>query len=257
MTLGINLHPFADIIQRDLLGRLCILSEKEKLQKLRAENRRLRRENEYLRHRLSMPTAFAEKDECSPSEKLFAQRLKQKSALRARSYFGYLLERLRKSRPFLIYDKTRFAVRGLFFVTKIWTLVVWMFAFLGIGAQFLLIAGALAVFFPAAFLFSSVLGLYGYFAYRKWNKLLFPRLSRETDARIWFFFLPKGKQGAYFSRWLSSIDQKSTVFLVSFSFRDCGFSGVRQTDVRTYIIHISYYFSLVKRLDHERIVKIF
>lgn len=226
------------------------MSEKEHLEKLRDENRRLRRENEYLRHRLAM-------EDRSPSEKLFAQRLKQKSALRAKTYFGYLIERFRTSRPFLIYDKTRFAVRGLFFITKLWTLLTWLFAFLGLGAQFLLTVGALTVFLPAALLSSAILGVYGFFAHKKRNAFFEAHLASKPDETIYFFFVPKSVRASRFLHRISGFPCKGTVFLVSFSFRGCGPSGVIRADETIYIIHVSYYFSLVKRLTQKRIVKIF
>lgn len=234
------------------------MRDKEKIRRLRAENRSLRRENEYLRHRLSMELRADAETESSASEKVFAKRVKERAALHAKSYFGYLLERFRRSRTFLIYDKTRFAVRGFFFVKKIWTLLVWLFAFLGIGAQFLLVAGAAAVFVPAALISSAAIGLYGYFARRKWDKLLLPLLSENTRGKLYILFLSgaetlRGED--YFDRWISELSQRGAVILVSFSIRDIGSAGALRENI--YKIHVSYYFSLVKRLDHGRIVKIF
>ncbi|MBQ8495884.1 MAG: hypothetical protein IJ489_00310 [Clostridia bacterium] len=230
------------------------MSEKEKIRKLEAENRRLRHENEYLRHRLALEDRSEKEKTPSKSERMFAEQVGRKSALRAGNYFGYLIERFRKSRTFRIYDRTRFAVRGIFFAKKVWTFLIWFFTLLGIGAQFLFVAGSVTVFLPAALIFSASLGFYEYFAYRKWNKYFSSLLS---DQKIYFIFLSAGKTGEYLHRWSRSLAREGTVFLVSFSFRGCGFSGVVPTDENIYTIHVSYYFSLVKRLDHERIVNVF
>jgi hypothetical protein len=226
----------------------------KKWRKLAAENRRLRRENEYLRHRLSL-THPSEEEKRSPSEITFVKRSKKQAPLRARSYLGYLLTRLRGSRLFLIYDKTRFAVRGLFFITKLWTLLVWLFALLGIGAQLVLALGALAIFLPTALLLSAFLGLYGYFVYRKQNAFFEKALLPAT--KIYFFFLPTNENDLFFHCWIQELSQSGTIFLVSHSFRKVGFSGVRRESNCIYTIHVSYYFSLVKALDPEKIVAVF
>ena len=230
------------------------MSEKEKIRKLKAENRRLRQENEYLRHYLSLEKQPEGEEPPSESEQMFVKQAVRKSALQAGNYFGYLLGRFRKSRVFRLYDKTRFAVKGIFFARKIWIFSVGFITFLGIGAQVLLAAGFVTVFLPAMLIFCAGLGLYGYFAYRKWNKYFSSVLAEQ---KLYFIFLSTKKPGAYLNRWSRALARDGTVFLVSFSFRGCGFSSVTHTDENIYTIHVSYYFSLVKRLDQERIVNIF
>ena len=98
------------------------MSEKEQIRRLKTENRRLRRENAYLRQR-TMEHGTETEPLCASSRK-FRETARSVPSLHAKTYFGYLLERFRCSRPFLVYDKTRFAVRGFFFARKIWQLLI-------------------------------------------------------------------------------------------------------------------------------------
>ena len=234
-------------------GRI-FLTEKEKIRRLEAENRRLRRENAYLKQWYDGERrAFDEKT--SLPERYFAERLQQKAALRAKTYFGYLMEKFRRSRSFLVYDKTRFLMRGFFFARKLWYLFVLVVTALGISAQFLFLLTTLAIFLPAALISSFVIGFYGYFRHRKWNRLFY-EILREKE-KVYLFFLPKRKTGFYFSHWCENLSENATVFLISFSFRDCRFSSVSALGENIYKIHVSYYFSLIKRLDYEKIIRIY
>lgn len=229
------------------------LSEKEELRRLKAENRRLHRENEYLRHRAALRRM--PREPLSEETKHFSEAVRLSHALHARTYFGYLLERFRRSRLFLIYDKTRFAVRGFFFATKLWHLLIFVFSLLGISAQFLFIAGALMVFLPAAVLSSLTVGIYGYFIHRKRNRLLQKQLHEKKIIRIYLIFAQTERMH-HFSRYLDEMTKKGAVFLISRSFRECGFSGASQIGVNLYRIHISFYFSFIRHLDAFRIIKI-
>ena len=72
--------------------------QKEKMiRDLKRENRRLKKENEYLKH-LSMQYDEIPKDEESPEQKMLSGAVKQTYALGAKNYFSYLLQRLRASR---------------------------------------------------------------------------------------------------------------------------------------------------------------
>ncbi|MBQ2987576.1 MAG: hypothetical protein IJD59_00565 [Clostridia bacterium] len=223
---------------------------------LQRENRRLRRENEYLKH-LSMQYDEVPKEDSSPEQQMLAVAVKRTHTLNAKNYFSYLVQRFRHSRPFLIFDKTRFAMKGFKFAKKMWVFFVGFFAFLGISAQVLLIVGALTVFVPAALIASAVIGVYSYFSHRKRNRILQPLYSEDYDGKIYLVFLPKDHTGGYFVRTASALAEKGHVFLVTPSFRDCGRKSLLRVGDRIFKIHISAYFSFAKRLPPEKTVKVY
>lgn len=232
--------------------------DQEKIRRLSSENRRLRRENEYLRHRLSMDSGKISsiKSETS-AEKILRESMRMTEVSRLHSYFGYLTHRFRFSLPFRLYDRTRFAVRGFSFVTKMVTLLVWIFTFLGVGAQFLFAVGAVMIFLPAATVASFVTGIVGYFVHKKWNRK-FSEILSVYPGRIYIVFISKERTSeGKFPRFLRELSEDGTVFLVSHSFSACGFSGARSVEDRIFRIHISFYFSFARQLDFSRVVKIY
>ena len=138
---------------------------------LQRENRKLRKENEYLRH-LSMQYDEIPKEEESPEQKMLSVAVKRTYGLNAKTYFSYILQRFRNSRSFLIFDKTRFAMKIFKIAKKLWIFFIAFFAFLGISAQVLVTIGLLAVLVPVALIVSAIIGLYTYLSRRKRNKIL-------------------------------------------------------------------------------------
>ena len=227
------------------------MTDREWIQKLKEENRRLRRENEYLRCGTIFPKGNTQ------AERIFSEKIRRKTAWQAKTYFGYLLEKFRKSRPFVIYDKTRFAMRGFLFARQIFHFLFWVATVLGVSAQLLLAVGALAVFIPAATVVSLTLGIYGYFAYRKENRRFISFFRSHPSEKIYFFFLTGSVGRAYFSGWIQSLTKDSVVFLISDSFWQTGFGGVKKQKNGIYFLHSSYYFSFIKLLPQERLIKVY
>ncbi len=227
------------------------MTDKERIKKLKEENRRLRRENEYLRYGASFPKGNTQ------SEKEFAEKIRRHTALGAKTYFGYLLEKFRRSRVFLIYDKTRFVMRGFLFAGKLFHFLFLIAAILGVGAQVLLAVSALAVFIPAALSVSLIVGIYGYFAYRKENRRFAQFFAERPFERIYFFFAEKSERGRFLNGWLLCLAQTDIVFLISDSFWETGFSGVRKQKNGVYLLHSSYYFSFIRLLPKERLIKVY
>ena len=235
------------------------LSKKQKqkiVSQLQRENRRLRKENEYLRH-LAMQYDMPEEEKITPEQQILADSVKRADTLRSKSYFGYLMQCFRRSRPFLIFDKTRFAMKGIRFAKKMWVFFIGFFTFLGIGAQFLLIFGSLAVFIPAALIASAVIGIYSYFAHRKRDKIFRPLYSEDYDGKIYLVFLQKKQKDRYFVRCVPQLTQNGHVFLITTSFRECGGRSVVPIEERVCKMHISAYFSFVRRLPSDKVVKVY
>ena len=196
-------------------------------------------------------------DEDSPEQQMLSGAVKRAHNLNAKNYFSYIVQRFRNSRPFLIFDKTRFAMKGFRFAKKMWVFFIGFFAFLGISAQVLVIVGALVVFIPAALIASAVIGLYTYFSHRKRNQILKPLYSEDYDGTVYLVFLSKDKPDGYFVRTASALTEKGHVFLVTPSFRDCGRKSLLPISDRMFRIHISAYFSFARRLHPEKTVKIY
>jgi hypothetical protein len=231
--------------------REIVMTEKEKA-RLLAENKRLRRENEYLRHRLSaLGEKFPENGE-TPYEAKFSDASRVASASHKRTYFGYLLGRIKVSMAFRLWDKTRFAVRGFFFASKIWNLLVWLFVILGFGTQFLLFASALMILLPAVLVISLTLGFVGFFAHRKWNQTLSAFFTSKE--KLYIIFAPKAwEKHAYFRYMLEELQKDGVVLLVCHSFSACGYRGAKTISDRLCAVHISYYFSLKKHIEGKMI----
>ena len=235
------------------------LSKKQKqkiVSQLQRENRRLRKENEYLRH-LAMQYDMPKEEEITPEQQALADSVKYADTLQSKSYFAYLLQRFRRSRPFLIFDKTRFAMKGIRFAKKMWVFFIGFFTFLGIGAQVLLIFGSLAVFVPAALIASAVIGVYTYFAHRKRDKLFRPLFAEDYAGKIYLVFLQKKQKDGYFVRQAPQLTENGYVFLIETSFRDCGRRSILPVGDRLFKMHISAYFSFAKRLPPEKVVKVY
>lgn len=227
----------------------------EKLRRLQAENRKLRRENEYLRHRaeqLGDRTAAHGNEDA-----VMRDAVRNLSVSRSRTYFGYLMLSLKSSRTFRVYDKTSFAVRNLFFASKLWRIITGVAAFLGIGAQVILTLGILAVLLPAAAVFSAAAAFAGFFLHRKWNRA-FEKIF--AGRRLYVLFAPKKKRGSgYFATMAEDFSKDGIVIVVSRSLAYCGFSGARAVRRNVYLVHTSYYFLLAKRFglaEPARVIKI-
>ena len=223
---------------------------------LQRENRRLRKENEYLKH-LSMQYDEVPKNEETPEQKMLSSAVKRTHTLNSKNYFSYILQRFRTSRPFLIFDKTRFAMKGFKFAKKMWIFFIGFFAFLGISAQVLLIAGALVVFIPAALIASTAIGIYTYFSHRKRDEILKPLYSEDYGGKVYLVFLPKDHPNGYFLRTAEVLREKGHVFFVTQSFRDCNRKSLLQIGDRMFRIHISAYFSFARKLHPEKMVKVY
>ncbi len=223
---------------------------------LKRENRKLRRENEYLRH-LSVQYDPPSKDEDSAEQIMLAKAVKRAHTLRSRTYFSYLFQRFRLTRPFMLFDRTRFAMKSVRLARKALVFLAGFFTFLGISAQFLVIVGSVAVFIPAALIASAFIGVYSYVSHRRRDKIFRPLFSADYEGKIYFVFLPKNGSCEYFIRTLPELSERGYVFLISPSFRDCEWKSVLALGERICKMHISAYFSFARRIPSEKTVKIY
>ena len=75
--------------------------------------------------------------------------------------------------------------------------------------------------------------------------------------KIYLIFSPKNGTNGYFIRTLPALAENGKIFMICHSFKECNSSGIAQTEHNIYKIHISHYFSFVRRLPSERLVKIY
>ncbi|MBE6666034.1 MAG: hypothetical protein E7603_07445 [Ruminococcaceae bacterium] len=243
--------------RRKLSQREKAEQNKKLIRQLKTENRRLRKEMEYLQH-ICEQYEPPEEEYISEEQKVLMESAQNADVLHAKSYFAYLFARLRRSRLFRLFDKTRFAMKKFKFAKKLWFFMVSFVTVLGVSAQVLVIIGALAVFLPAGIVLATVFGLYTYFTHRK-RKKLFTSLIEQTTEKEKFYLIctPKNGTMAYFAQTLPAFAEKGQVFIICRSFKECGSAGVIKTEDNIYKIHISHYFSFVRRLPPERVVKVY
>lgn len=230
---------------------------KQLIRKLKTENRRLRKEMEYLKH-VCEQYEPPEEEYISEEQKVLMESAQNADVLHSKSYFAYLFAKIRRSRLFRLFDKTRFAMKKFKFAKKLWFFLVSFITVLGVSAQVLVIIGALAVFLPAGIVLAAIFGLYTYFTHRK-RKKLFASLIAESDEKEKFYLIcaPKNGMKEYFTRTLPEFAEKGRVFIVCRSFKESGSAGVIKMEDNIYKIHISHYFSFVRRLPTEKVVKIY
>jgi hypothetical protein len=243
--------------KRKLSKKEAAKQNKQYIRELKKENRHLRQENEYLKHVCAQYEPMDE-EKVTAEQKALAESAKNADVFRSKNYFGYLFARLRRSRLFRIFDKTRFAMKKFKFAKKLWVFFVTFITVLGVSAQVLVIIGALLVFLPAALALSAVFGIYTYFTHRK-RKRMVQNLIAEIgeNEKIYLVFVPKNGMNGYFIRTLPALAQKGKVFMICPSFKGSGSSGITRAEPNIYKVHVSYYFSFVRRLPREKLVKVY
>ena len=214
------------------------------LGRLREENKRLSRENEYLRHRVEQ--LGERKRESSTEDAVMAERLATAHTSRVSGYLGFALLRLRTSRWFRIYDKTSFAVRGFLLASKLFRIGMGIFALIGIGAQVLLVLGIFAILLPALILFSVIMAVVSFFSYRK-RDAYFADILHGKKIFI-LFYSKKCEKARYFPFFLHDLSKDGVVLVVARSVFVRGHLRVRQRGEALYEIPFGYYFALRKKL---------
>lgn len=214
--------------------------------KLKKENRSLRRENAYLRHRAAMlgDRATAENGDAT----LLAR---QNATLAgARSLGDYLMLSLRMRRAFRFYDRTSFAVRQVFFFSKLWRLSRHLVGWLGFGVQLLFAVGLFAVLLPAILLLGAAFSL----GYLLTARRQIGTLAREISGKevVIFFYPAYPPVGAYGARVAAGFPPETVVLLISRSLRACGFSGIKRLSPRVFRVHIFSYYRLLRSLGAAR-----
>ena len=243
--------------RRKISSRDLADQNKELIRKLRRENRRLRRENEYMKH-ICAQYEPPEEEKLTAEQKALAACSQNADVMRSKNYFAYLFALLRRSRLFRLFDKTRFALKKFKLAKRLWFIFVAFLSVLGVSAKILVVVGTFVVFLPVALILSAMIGVYSYFVYRKRKRMFMDLISQTSEnEKFYLVFVPKNSKDGYFVRTIHELAEKGRVFLIYRSLKQGCFSGIAQAETNVYKMHVNFYFSFVRRLPSERIVKIY
>lgn len=208
------------------------------------EIKRLRRENEYYKRRLSgrgavRKSTFAVRKFSAGSE-----------AAKDRSYVEYLKNRIGASAVVSLYSRIFFVIRKYLLASAVFKVLVFLIGLVQSSAALLLVCSALAVLLPAFTVFSLISALIALISRRSVTK----KLLSGINGRVYIVF------GVVRGRYRKELLGGGALLCVSASLAACGFSSAKRLPDGAYNIHISYIFSLMKKLSLKKdieIIKIF
>lgn len=214
---------------------------------------KLRRENEYLSHRIALLSPSERKD-IKRDEELF---LTSDDIDSSRGYFGYIIRKFKLTFIYKLYDRTFFAIRKYLFASRLWKNFLIILAIFGTSFQAIITFGSVLVILPSALLLSAVFGIFSFFSYRNARKKL---LAESDGQRMYFLYARKKKRGDFFHGTVNELSARGKVFIVTPYFSSCGFSMMKKTDGNVCFIHTSFYFGFISQAakrNHKNIVKIY
>ena len=229
-------------------------SNKDEIARLKKENKKLRRENAYLSHRIETLSPKETKN-ISRERELF---LKMDDVDSSTGYFRYLLSRFKLTLVYRVYDRVFFALRKYVLASKIWNNIIIILAIFGTSVQAVLTFGSVIVLLPTTLLITAVLTLFSAYSYKKLCRRM---LAEINGKRVYFIFLREKpcKNGVFYAT-ARDLSEDGTVFAVTHSASLCNFRASRKYADGIYFVHTSFYFTLAKALKKagkKDIVKMF
>lgn len=224
---------------------------KNELRALRRENRRLRKQNEYLAHRVDVLSG----------EKLGGTQAKIRGKMRIQNssgFFAYWLLRIKSSAAYAVYDKVMFVLRKYVFASNFLFIAKYLLAILSSSVAFVVAASIIAVALPVFLLMALSAFLAGLLLYRKWNAFFGKYLS-EKKVYI-FFHIRRGRSEKYYLDTAKALSENAVILVICdslFKAKDVCASHVGNN---VYYIYAGYYFRLKKLLrspDIESIMHIY
>ncbi len=226
----------------------------KEISRLKKENKKLKRENAYLTHRLETISP-KEVKRASRERELF---VKMDDVDGARGYFRYLLGRFRLTLVYRVYDRIFFALRKYIFASKIWNNLIIILAIFGTSVQALLTFGSVLVLVPATALATAILALFSAYSHRALCKKM---IDATKNKRVYFIYLRgKPSKDSVFYATARDFASNGVVFAVTNSHKMCDFHAMRKYLDEIYFIHTSFYFTLIKAMEKTEkrdIVKMF
>lgn len=225
----------------------------KEIRALKRENRKLRKQNEYLTHRIDM---------LSGAKQGGAQaQIRKKMRLQSASgFWAYNLLRIKSTAAYAIYDRAMFALRKYVFASNLILIAKYIIAIVHGSVALVVAAGVLAVTLPVLGLMALSAFLVALILQRRWNTFFRGYLSGK---RVYLFFhIRRGRSEKYYLDMAKALGENAVILVVSdslFTVKDVCVSHSHSGD-NIYYIYSGYYFMLKKLLrspDIETVAQIY
>lgn len=225
----------------------------KEIRALKRENRKLRKQNEYLAHRV---------DVLSGAKQGGAQaQIRKKMRLQSASgFWAYNLLRIKSTAAYAIYDKAMFTLRKYVFASNLILIAKYIIAIVHGSVALVVAAGVLAVTMPVLGLMALSAFLVALILQRRWNTFFRGYLSGK---RVYLFFhIRRGRSEKYYLDMAKALGENAVILVVSdslFTVKDVCVSHSHSGD-NIYYIYSGYYFMLKKLLrspDIETVAQIY
>ena len=225
----------------------------KEIRALKRENRKLRKQNEYLTHRIDM---------LSGAKQGGAQaQIRKKMRLQSASgFWAYNLLRIKSTAAYAIYDRAMFALRKYVFASNLILIAKYIIAIVHGSVALVVAAGVLAVTLPVLGLMALSAFLVALILQRRWNTFFRGYLSGK---RVYLFFhIRRGRSEKYYLDMAKALGENAVILVVSdslFTVKDVCVSHSHSGD-NIYYIYSGYYFMLKKLLrspDIEPVAQIY
>lgn len=225
----------------------------KEIRALKRENRKLRKQNEYLAHRV---------DVLSGAKQGGAQaQIRKKMRLQSASgFWAYNLLRIKSTAAYAIYDRAMFALRKYVFASNLIIIAKYIIAIVHGSVALVVAAGVLAVTLPVLGLMALSAFLVALILQRRWNTFFRGYLSGK---RVYLFFhIRRGRSEKYYLDMAKALGENAVILVVSdslFTVKDVCVSHSHSGD-NIYYIYSGYYFILKKLMrspDIETVAQIY
>lgn len=160
----------------------------KELRALKRENRKLRRQNEYLTHRIDMLSGAKQ----GGAQAQIHKKMRLQSAS---GFWAYNLLRIKSTAAYAIYDKAMFTLRKYVFASNLILIAKYIIAIVHGSVALVVAAGVLAVTLPVLGLMTLSAFLVGLILQRKWNTFFRGYLRGK---RVYLFFhIRRGRSEKY------------------------------------------------------------
>ena len=213
----------------------------KELRALKRENRKLRKQNEYLTHRIDMLSGAKQ----GGAQAQIHKKMRLQSAS---GFWAYNLLRIKSTAAYAIYDKAMFTLRKYVFASNLILIAKYIIAIVHGSVALVVAAGVLAVTLPVLGLMTLSAFLVGLILQRKWNTFFRGYLRGK---RVYLFFhIRRGRSEKYYLDMATALGENAVILVVSdslFTVKEVCVSHSRSCD-NIYYIYSGYYFMLKKLL---------
>ena len=223
----------------------------KELRALKRENRKLRKQNEYLTHRIDMLSGAKQ----GGAQAQIHKKMRLQSAS---GFWAYNLLRIKSTAAYAIYDKAMFTLRKYVFASNLILIAKYIIAIVHGSVALVVAAGVLAVTLPVLGLMTLSAFLVGLILQRKWNTFFRGYLRGK---RVYLFFhIRRGRSEKYYLDTAKALSENAVILVICdslFKAKDVCASHVGNN---VYYIYAGYYFRLkilLRSPDIESIMHIY